>query len=153
MRIGFSGLSLIAAAALTLGACSSGARLITATPPVLQSNHVADLSSLNAVKNIGGTYQGQGDDSVFARSVYVLTFSQTKSSLVGLLTWGSKVGMLQTKVKGSVTATGYSVTAGGVCTGNLHGRISLPDLSGLYKLKCSGVVHTGSFGVKKVTKP
>jgi len=77
----------------------------------------ADVTSFAAVRNIAGTYDGSGNDNVFGKSAYVITFAQSKSSLIGLLTWGTPSDFLQTRIKGSVTAHGYTVNATGTRSG------------------------------------
>ena len=104
-----------------------------------------------AVKNVGDSYHGTGTDSVLGPSVYALDFKQSKASLTGILVWRDKTTLLQTKLKGSATAHGYSVKATGPCTGTDYGRVT-PDgdgLSGIYKLTCGGTLHTGGYGLEK----
>jgi hypothetical protein len=145
MRISLGAIAAFSITSLTLSACGNiGSPTLTG----------ADAES--AVRNIAGTYQGRGDDNILKSAEYVITFTQSKASLIGLLTLVSKVGKLQTKLQGSVTTNGYTVNANGTCTGTVKGRVS-PNgsmLSGSYTaLKCGGTVHKGTFGADKVKTP
>ena len=152
MRTCLFALPALVASSLVLGACSGVGTPSPTTLPATRSIWPAQLLRASAVKNIGGSYQGEGYDSVLGASVYALGLTQTKSSLVGFLAVQSKTGKLQTKLKGSVTKTGYTLKGNAPCTGTISGQVTSDGdgLTGVYKLTCSGIVHKGHYLLEKV---